>query len=300
MDEFKAFCISLGCKAYLNEPMSRHTSFKIGGNADYLIYPNSLKTLKAVLDYAKQKGIKTYFIGRGSNLLVSDKGVRGAVICLDEFCEINLEDENTIVCSAGIALSRLSYFAYRNSLSGLEFAWGIPGSVGGAVYMNAGAYGGEIKDVIEKTCHLTETLLEGEFTKNELKLSYRQSVYSKVPYCITYAQFKLCKDEKKAIKARMDDYLARRKQKQPLEYPSAGSTFKRPLNAYASQLIDECGLKGRTVGGAMVSDKHAGFVINYNNATCSDVLSLVDIIKTEVKQKKGKSLECEIKLLGEF
>ena len=199
---------------------------------------------------------------------------------------------------AGVSLARLCIFALDNSLSGLEFAYGIPGTVGGAVYMNAGAYGGEIKDVLKCVTHITLELITEQKSVGELSLSYRHSFYSDNDgYFILNAQFELQKDDPKLIKERMDDFLSRRKSKQPIEYPSAGSTFKRPDGYFAGKLIEDCGLKGYRIGGAMVSEKHAGFVINYDNATTEDILNLITYIQKTVKEKTGITLETEVKIL---
>lgn len=300
--QLQEFCGEIGCRCRANEPMCLHTSFKIGGSADLLAKPSDEKTAALVIAKAKALGIPVTIIGKGSNLLVSDDGVRGAVLSLDERTAPApaLLDETTVLCPAGASLAQLCAFALRHSLSGLEFAWGIPGSVGGAVYMNAGAYGGEIKDTLLYAEYLD---LDGKMDKRQaeqLELGYRHSWFTDHAGClITKAAFGLKKGESEVIRARMDELMTARKAKQPLEYPSAGSTFKRPQGAYASALIDRCGLKGRQVGGAMVSEKHAGFVINYENASCQEVLALIEEVKREVLQETGFALECEIKLLGE-
>lgn len=299
IQELRAYCESIGCACFPDEPMSRHTSFKIGGPADLLIRPASAGTAAKILRQAGELGVPLTIVGRGSDLLVSDEGVRGAVLSLDEqAAKPAVEGEKTVFCPAGASLTALCVFAWQQGLTGLEFAYGIPGSVGGAVYMNAGAYGGEIKDVLQSARYLTPEGEERVLTAPELGLSYRHSWFTDHPgRLITGAVFRLQKGDPAAIRAKMDDLMERRKQKQPLEYPSGGSTFKRPEGSYASALIDRCGLKGRRVGGAMVSEKHAGFVINYDNATCRDVLALVEEIRREVLEKTGYTLECEIKLL---
>lgn len=297
--ELRAYCESIGCACLADEPMSRHTSFKIGGPADLLVRPEDAETAAKVLRRARELGVPLSIIGRGSDLLVSDEGVRGAVLSLDEqAAKPRLQGPETIFCPAGASLTALCVFAWQQGLSGLEFAYGIPGSVGGAVCMNAGAYGGEMKDVLESVRYLTPDGGERVLDAAELELSYRHSWFTSRPgHLVTAAVFRLQRGDPAAIRARMDDLMARRKQKQPLEYPSGGSTFKRPEGSYASALIDRCGLKGRRVGGAMVSEKHAGFVINYQNATCRDVLALVELVKKEVLEQTGYTLECEIKLL---
>ncbi len=298
IEKLKALCEQKGIICCLNEPMSEHTSFKIGGPAALFVKPSCVEDIKTVAGFAKQNDIKYRIVGKGSNLLVSDKGYDGIIINLgEEFKEIKLIDENTIYASSGVSLAELCRFACDNSLSGLEFAFGIPGSVGGAIYMNAGAYGGEIKDVISKAYHIDLDMSEGFFEKDKLELSYRHSAYTDNKFCITGGEFTLNKGVQSEIKEKMDDFMSRRKSKQPLNYPSAGSTFKRPVGNYASALIEQCGLKGKSVGGAMVSTKHSGFVVNTGNATCSDVLELVEEVKKEVFDKTGYKLECEVEIL---
>lgn len=294
------FCAQNGIEFTINEPMSKHTSFKIGGNADRFIKVKNKEELAQIIKICKINKIKTEIIGNGSNLLVTDKGIRAAVLSLvGDFNKIELIDDKTIICGAGVMLSALCAFAKQNSLTGLEFAYGIPGTVGGAVYMNAGAYGGEIKDVLIKSYHLDEQGYEGSLTDNELDLSYRRSIYTDLNYIITYAFFKLQKDDIKVISSKMNDLMGKRKDKQPLEYPSAGSTFKRPEGYFAAALIEECGLKGMCVNSAQVSTKHSGFVINKGNATCEDVINLIEKVKSVVRKQKNIELECEIKIIGE-
>ncbi len=276
--------------------MKNYTTFKIGGPCKLLITPFNSSQIKDIILQCKNMDIKYYILGRGSNLLIDDSGIDGVVIFLgNKFSNISLINDNTIQCDSGTPLAKLCYFAYQNGLSGLEFAWGIPGSVGGAIYMNAGAYGGEIKDVISKSYHFDLNGELGCFDVEQLNLSYRRSIYSNKNYCITKSFFVLQKKDKQEIKLLMDDIISRRIQKQPIEYPSAGSIFKRPKGSYAGYLISECGLKGYRIGGAMVSDKHAGFIINYDNASCNDVLRLIDHIKETVLLKTGYELECEVK-----
>ncbi len=278
-----------------NCPMSPYTTFHIGGEADVLVSPKNREELKQSLLLAKQHGLPIMMLGKGSNLLVSDNGIEGVVIHLGEgFDEIELTDENTVVCGAGASLAALCSFALSNSLCGLEFAYGIPGSVGGAVYMNAGAYGGEVKDVIASVTYLTP---DGEIKTaagEELDFSYRHSRFSGKNDVILSAEFKLSLDEKEKIRERMDDYIGRRKDKQPLNFPSAGSVFKRPEGHFAGTLIEQSGLKGYTIGGAQVSEKHAGFIINIGGATCKDVLDLIEHIKAVVFERYGVVLENEV------
>ncbi len=282
-----------------NEPLSAHTSFKIGGPADLFIEADSETQLIATIKILKENNVKYFLLGNGSNLLVSDDGFRGAIINLiGDFTKIEKISDDEIFCGAGAKLSSLCNFALLNNLSGLEFAFGIPGSAGGAVFMNAGAYGGEMKDVITKAYHITDNLEKSSFSIDELNLGYRHSIYSENDYIITGVTVKLNPDKKENIKAKMDDFLGRRKSKQPLEYPSAGSVFKRPEGYFAGALIEGCNLKGFSIGGAQVSEKHAGFIINRGGATAKDVLNLVDYIKEKVLEKDGVTLECEIKTLG--
>lgn len=278
--------------------MKEHTSFKTGGNADILINPKDDEAVKAVLTFAKENDTPLTVVGNSSNMLISDDGIKGIVIKTAGGLNDVLLSDSMITAGAGVSLARLCIFALDNSLSGLEFAYGIPGTVGGAVYMNAGAYGGEIKDVLKGITHITPELITEQKSVGELSLSYRHSFYSDNDgYFILNAQFELQKDDPKLIKERMDDFLSRRKSKQPIEYPSAGSTFKRPEGYFAGKLIEDCGLKGYRIGGAMVSEKHAGFVINYDNATTEDILNLITYIQKTVKEKTGVTLETEVKIL---
>lgn len=297
--ELLTLCDKVNCKVLINEPMKNHITMRVGGCADILIEVNDENALTEISAYCRSNSVPMYIIGKGSNVLVSDDGIKGVVIKLaGEFNFIEIIDETYIRCGAGVSVSRLANFALYNSLTGLEFAWGIPGSAGGAVYMNAGAYGGEIKDVIVSCTHITSDGTKETYNKEQLSLDYRKSIYSDKDYIITQLMLKLNKGDSAVIKNKMNDFMQRRKDKQPLEYPSCGSTFKRPVGYFAAALIEECGLKGRKVGGAMVSEKHSGFVINYNNATCNDILGLIDLIKSEVKIKKNVELECEVKKLG--
>ena len=288
----------LGCEARKYEPLSKHTTFKIGGNADTYVKVTSLSKLSTILKECRESDIDYMIIGNGSNILASDDGYRGVVIRLDgDFRKIALVDDDTVYCGAGATLAALCKFALNNGLSGLEFAWGIPGSVGGAVFMNAGAYGGEMKDVVYSVNHLTKNGEPGRTEKDALQFGYRTSVYRQNNAIITGATLKLRKDNPEDIRARMDDYLGRRSSKQPLEYPSAGSVFKRPAGAYAGALIEQCGLKGHSHGGAQVSEKHAGFIINKANANANDVKSLIREVQTKVYDETGYNLECELIIL---
>lgn len=287
----------MNCKYALNEPMCKHTTFKIGGNASLVVYPESKEQISSIVKTAKAESIRLIAMGNGSNMLVNDNGIDACVMILDEhFGEIKLIDENTIYADAGALLIKVCRFAYENGLSGLEFAYGIPGSCGGGAFMNAGAYGGEMKDILYRCDHID---CDGNFSYLEgdaLKLSYRHSAYYENDCIITGIYLKMKKGDKADIKAKMDDLISRRRAKQPLEYPSAGSTFKRPEGYFAGALIEECGLKGASIGGAQVSEKHAGFVINTGNATCDDILKLCEKCSSVVYDKKGVKLEMEIRV----
>lgn len=296
---FYKFADEHGIKYLEHENLSKHTSFKIGGPAEIYAKPSSAEQVSEIINFCKENNIPLLPLGKGSNVLISDDGIDGIVMNFgSEFGKMTLLDEETIYCEAGTGLAALCNFALENSLTGLEFAYGIPGSVGGAVFMNAGAYGGEIKDVIAYADHIDKNGNPGRFTGEELDMSYRHSAYSAKEYFITGAAFKLIKGDKTEIKAKMDDLLGRRFDKQPMDKPSAGSTFKRPEGAFASALIDQCGLKGYRVGGAEVSTKHAGFVVNIGEATCADVLRLIKDIQEKVKNDTGFFIEPEVEILG--
>ena len=280
-----------------NEPMKEHTTFKIGGNARLIVMPESEGDISALVKACNENKIRYIVVGRGSNLLVSDNGIDACVILIGEaFSELSLVDETTVFAQSGASLMKLCRFALENELTGLEFAYGIPGSCGGAAFMNAGAYGGEMKDVAFKCTHIDKNGEIGFLEGDALDFSYRHSAYENNGCVITGIYVKLQKGDKEQIKAKMEDLIGRRRDKQPTEMPSAGSTFKRPEKGYASALIDECGLKGTSVGGAQVSVKHAGFVINKGGATCRDVLDLCDIISKTVEEKTGIKLEMEVKV----
>lgn len=288
----------LGCEARQNEPMSKHTSFKIGGNADAYIKINNLSKLSAILKECKDSNVDYMIIGNGSNILVSDEGIRGAVIRLDgDFRKITLVDDTTVFCGAGATLACLCKYALNCGLSGLEFAWGIPGTVGGAVFMNAGAYDSEMKNVVHSVSHISPSGEIGRIEKENLNFGYRTSVYRNNNMIITGVTLKLKKGNFDEIREKMDDYMSRRSSKQPLEYPSAGSVFKRPEGNFAGALIEQCGLKGKSCGGAQVSEKHAGFIINKSNATAKNVRDLISEIQTTVSDKTGCNLECELIIL---
>ncbi len=288
----------LGCDARKYEPLSRHTTFKIGGVADTYVKVGSLSKLSAIVKECRESDIDFMILGNGSNVLASDDGYRGVIIRLDgDFRKIALVDENTIYCGAGATLAALCKFALNCGLSGMEFAWGIPGTVGGAVFMNAGAYDGEMKNVVYSVSHLTEDGGTGRTEKQDLRFGYRTSVYRSNKAIITGVTLKLKPGSQDDIRAKMDDFLGRRSSKQPLEYPSAGSVFKRPEGAYAGALIEQCGLKGHSHGGAQVSEKHAGFIINKSNANANDVKNLIREVQTKVFDETGYNLECELIIL---
>lgn len=281
----------------LNEPMCRHTTFKIGGNADVFANVKSIDELKNIIGIAKQYDVPYFVLGKGSNLLVSDNGIEGLVINLDGINNIEIQGE-TMVCGAGASLRSVCIAAQKASLTGLEFAYGIPGSLGGALYMNAGAYGGEMSQVVTSATAIDASGNEIEFTLADMKLGYRTSVFKNTGLIITGITIKLTTGDAQSIKNEMDNIFARRRDKQPLEYPSAGSTFKRPEGYFAGALIEQNNLKGVSVGGAQVSQKHAGFVINTGNATCDDVINLIKKIKDTVKQADGVELEPEVIFVG--
>lgn len=287
----------LGITFLVDEPMCNHTSFKIGGNATVMVIPKSTDEISSIVKICNRLEIRYMAIGNGSNLLVADEGIDACVILIGkDFADIELCGEDTIFARAGAPLIRVCRFALENELSGLEFAYGIPGSCGGGAFMNAGAYGGEMKDVLYKCEHIDKNGNIGYLEGDDIDLSYRHSAYYENGCIITGLYMKLQKGNRDDISAKMDDLMQRRKDKQPLEYPSAGSTFKRPEGYFAGALIQECGLKGSSVGGAQVSEKHAGFVINKGGATCEDVLSLCKMVSNKVYDEKGVKLDMEIRV----
>jgi len=298
LSEFSKYCGELGAAVFTDEPLKDRCTFRIGGPAALLIEAKDESGIKKILKAADRFQVRLFVLGNGSNVLFSDAGFDGAVLHIGKGLDtVRLVDEDTIEAGSGASLKSLCVFAAEHNLTGLEFAYGIPGSVGGAVFMNAGAYGGEMEDVLESAKHLTLAGEEGAFKGEELDLGYRHSAYGGGGFVITSAVFKLQKGDKSEIIAKMNDFMNRRKEKQPLDMPSAGSTFKRPATGYASALIDECRLKGMKVKGAAVSEKHAGFIVNTGGATCADVLALIDKIKAEVMRQKGVELTCEVKVI---
>lgn len=292
------FSKDLGCKASKNERLSDHISFKVGGPCPLLIEPKNENQLKDIITEIRKENIPFAVLGNGTNVLVSDGGIDKVIVKIgDEMTRLSLEGEDVISCSAGTKVVTLCKFALEKSLSGLEFAYGIPGTCGGAVFMNAGAYGGEVKDVLSEITYLTPDSELKTMSAEEAELSYRHSIFKENGCIVVSAKFKLKKAPKEEIKNAMTDFLSRRKDKQPLEYPSAGSTFKRPEGYYAGALIEQCGLKGKTVGGAQISEKHAGFLINKNNATAKDITDLITLTRETVKKETGVTLEPEVIIL---
>lgn len=289
---------TIGCEFLTNEPMNRHTTFKIGGPAEVFALPESENQVLDLITACKENEIPFFVLGNGSNLLVSDSGIKGVVISFSQKLNRISRSENCLTASAGASLTALCRAAANERLSGLEFAFGIPGSVGGAVFMNAGAYGGEMKDVVKSVTSLFQSGEIRTISANDADFGYRHSAFQQNGAVILSAQVELFDGSQAEIEEKMRDILSRRKDKQPLEYPSAGSAFKRPKNGFAAAMIDECGLKGFSIGGAQVSEKHAGFVINRGNATCEDVLRLLDAVRERVFEKTGVMLEAEIKKLG--
>ena len=294
-----SYARTLGCEVKFGEPMSRHTTFRIGGPADLFVVANSADSLQKLCARAAETGVRIFPLGNGSNLLVSDAGIRGCVAALGgELQEISLCGETSVRCGAGASLAALCSFAKRQSLTGLEFAWGIPGSAGGAAYMNAGAYEHSMSEVVTACGHVAKDGSAGTLSGKALLYGYRRSAYTGNGAVITSVVVGLKRGDPAAIAARMDDLYARRKSKQPLELPSAGSVFKRPAGHFAGTLIEQCGLKGRRVGGAAVSEKHAGFIVNLGGATCADVQALIAVIQETVLRETGVTLECEVKTAG--
>ena len=288
---------NLGCRFLENEPMASHTSFKVGGPCPIMVFPKSNEDIKAFVLACKEENLRYFILGNGSNILVVDKGFPGVVIALGtDFSEV-LVNETSITAQAGASLAKVCKTALANSLTGLEFAFGIPGTVGGAVYMNAGAYGGEMVQVVTAVTCLTP---EGEivrYTVENLGLGYRTSRFKTSKEIILSVEISLQDGNKEEIKAKMDELMERRKSRQPLEYPSAGSTFKRPEGTFAGLVIEQSGLKGFSEGGAQISEKHANFVINTGNATAAEILTLIEHTKLIVKSKTGYDLECEVEVI---
>ena len=288
-------------KILKNEPMSRHTSFKIGGNADILVKANNEEDIKNVLKFSNKEHIPIYVMGNGSNVLVKDNGIRGIVlmICMDTY-KIDKQDEKVVVtASAGVKLGGLAQELLKQEITGFEFASGIPGTIGGAIRMNAGAHGKEMKDIVATTTYIDEHGNVNTVSNEEQEFAYRSSVFIKNKWIIINTELELEYGNKQEIQAKMQEYARYRKEKQPITYPSAGSTFKRGEDFITAKLIDECGLKGYSIGGAKISEIHAGFIINTGNATADDVLKLVEYTKEKVYEKFSKTIELEIEVIGE-
>ena len=297
MERFKQKLQQAGIPFRENEPLAAHCTFKIGGPAQLFVQPQTEQQLCSAVALCKEQAVRYYLLGNGSNILFADEGFAGVVIDISALGSDIAVEGNMLTAGAGVRLAALHRAALEHGLSGLEFAYGIPGTVGGAVYMNAGAYGGEMKDVLTVVRYLTA---EGEVVQAsaaELDLSYRHSIFEENGGCILSAQFALQPGNAADIRAKMDELMAKRVDKQPLDKPSAGSTFKRPAGAFAAALIDQCGLRGFRHGGAAVSDKHCGFVVNLGGATCADVLALCDEVRAIVKEKTGYELEKEIRVV---
>ena len=284
----------------LNEPLSKHTTYKIGGNADYFVMPTNVEEIKICIEIAKRNNIPYFVLGRGSNILASDEGYRGMIIHLgNNFADIEIDEEsNIITAEAGASIISVSNKAAQAGLTGLEFICGVPGTVGGAVSMNAGCYGGEISDVLVEAMILDEDGNVVKVTKDDLKMGYRYSIILENNIILLSASFKLEKGNSDEIKQRMNELNERRKKVQPLDKPNAGSVFKRPEGYFPGKLIEDAGFKGVKIGGAEVSEMHANFIVNSENATAEDVITLVNNIKAKVKEMENVDLELELKLLG--
>jgi UDP-N-acetylmuramate dehydrogenase len=303
MNQYKDF----GAKLYsimkqedvaIDEPMKKHTSFKVGGTADILVTPQSYQQVVDVIKLCNENQVPYYIVGKGSNLIVKDGGFRGIIIKLTKLDNIRVESD-TIIVQCGADLSKVSEAALEGRLAGFEFACGIPGTVGGAVTMNAGAYDGEIKNVIQSALVVDKQGNLIDLNKEELELGYRMSAVQRHGYTVLEVTFKLKPGEYESIKARIDELTKKREDKQPLEYPSAGSTFKRPEGHFTGKLIEECSLKGYNIGGAQISEKHAGFIINKGDATAADILNLIAHIQGTVKGRFGVELHPEVRIIGE-
>lgn len=286
----------------IDEPMKNHTNFKIGGNADIYVIAKTIEQIQMILKLVKQYQIPLIILGNGSNVLVSDQGIRGIVlsIAIQQFEIEKNREEAIITVGAGEPLGKIAYLLLKEEIAGFEFAGGIPGTMGGAIRMNAGAYGGEMKDCIQTVTYITEEGEIKEFSNQECEFSYRHSIFCDKNFIIVKAKIVLPYGEKQEIQGKMEEYAQSRKEKQPLMFPSAGSTFKRGADFITAKLIDECSLKGYSVGDAQVSTMHAGFVVNTGNATAKDVIEVVNHVKQTVFKKTGKQIELEIELLGEF
>jgi len=280
-----------------NELLCEHTSFKIGGPADVFLTPNTPELMQEMIDDIINLKLRYMVLGGGSNLLFPDEGFRGVIISTSKLTSLTLQD-NLLTAQCGLSLRDLTNFCLENSLSGLEFASGIPGSVGGAIFMNAGAYGGEMKDVVTSVDYLDHDNQLRNHSLTGHNFSYRSSIYQQRKYLVLQAKFKLTPKDKKEIQAEMQDLQHRRESKQPLEYPSAGSVFRRPEGYFVGKLIDDCALKGYSIGGAQISEKHSGFIINKGNATAQNVIDLISFIQQTVKCKFGVDLHTEVRIIN--
>lgn len=285
-----------------NEDMSKHTSFKVGGKADIFIKINDIQDLKYILDFTKKNNIPLTIIGNGSNVLVKDNGIRGITIYLN-FDDIQIDEEQNgeviVTVGSGVKLAMLAVILQKKGIAGFEFASGIPGTIGGAIRMNAGAYGKEMKEVVENVTYIDEEGNKHKLENEQMDFSYRHSRFKEKQEIIIEAQLKFQKEDAEKIKERMEEYRKARMEKQPIDMPSAGSTFKRGTNYISAKLIDDAGLKGYEIGGAQVSKKHAGFIVNKGNATAQDILDLIDYVIKVVYEKFGKILELEVEVIGE-
>lgn len=284
----------------IDEPMKNHTTFKVGGNADFLITASEVEEIKKVLEFSRRKNIMLTIIGNGSNILVRDEGIRGITLKLDfkKMTKQIDEDKITYICGSSLPLTLIATRALEDEATGLEFAYGIPGTLGGAIRMNAGAFGGQMQDIVSETTYIDEDGDCYTINNEEHEFEYRNSIFSKIPAIILESKLILKKGNKKEIEEKMQENKKARQEKQPVEYPSAGSTFKRGDGFITSKVIDECGLKGYSIGGAQVSEKHAGFIINKEDATAKDILDLIQYVKQEVKAKTNLDIKEEIQIIG--
>ena len=290
--------VRLGCEVREREPLSAHCTFRTGGDCDVFVEVSSDDALGQLMAFLENASVRYFVLGNGSNVLFSDDGFEGVILHIGSMMnEIRLMDDTTIYAQAGASLTRLCNFALENSLTGLEFAYGIPGYVGGAVFMNAGAYGGEIKDVLQSARVVDKSGSAATVDVKDMDMSYRHSALMENDRIVVSGLFKLQKGDKAEIKAKMDDLMGRRKAKQPIEYPSAGSTFKRPEGQFAGALIEKSGLRGYSSGGACVSQKHCGFVINKGGATSKDIMQVIRDVQKTVLEKTGFMLECEVRII---
>lgn len=297
--ELILICSEYECKYFENALLSEYTTFKVGGKCKLLITINCAEVLQKILKYLSNNKVCYTVIGKGSNIIAADEGFDGVVLLFGkDFSDVKATDDDIIECKSGALLKSVCSCALENSLSGLEFAWGIPGTIGGGLYMNAGAYGGEMSDIVQFAEYCDAYGEIHRISKEEMQLAYRHSIFSNdLGMIITKIVLKLKRGNYNDIKLRMDELLSRRIEKQPLNYPSAGSTFKRPDSSYASYLIEQCGLKGLCIGGAQVSEKHSGFIINKGNATFNDIMQLVSLVQKKVKDDTGYELELEPKII---